>query len=406
MQAQSCPIRSVRQGDYKEIKMDFSIPDEIRLLLDSVRRFVDTEVIPCEAEVEQHNAITDKVVALRAKAQSLGFFAMGMPEEVGGGGLNCLECCLVEEQVGRTTATLVHHVFGRMSHLLLQCKGEQRERYLLPTVRGERNYCFAITEPGAGSDAAGIKTRARKVDGGHVLNGTKHFITSGDLADYAFVTARAEGSDVKANDISVFLVDKGTPGFSVARVQPMMGHHGTGHAELLFDECFVPDGALLGEPGKGLQLMLKHGLARARLVTVGGRSVGQATRLLELSRDYANERMQFGAKIGSFQLVQAMLADMAADIFAARMIMLNTAWELDQGMDVRAKVSIVKLTCSEMLGRVADRAMQIFGGAGYTKDLPIERIYRDCRIMRIWDGTSEIMRLQIAKAVLKSEFTL
>lgn len=386
--------------------MDFSIPSEIRLLLDSVRRFVDAEVIPCEAEVEECNSITPNVEALRAKAQALGYFAMGMPLELGGGGLNCLECCLVEEQIGRTSATLVHHVFGRMSHLLLQCKGEQRDRYLLPTVRGERNYCFAITEPGAGSDAAGIRTRARRVDGGYVLNGTKHFITSGDIADYAIVTARTEGGDVNTHGISLFLVDKGTAGFSVSRIQPMMGHHGTGHAELLFDECFVPDGAVLGELGRGLQLMLKHGLSRARLVTVGGRSVGQATRLLELSRDYANERMQFGSKIGSFQLVQAMLADMAADIFAARMIMLNTAWELDQGIDVKAKVAIVKLTCSEMLGRVADRAMQIFGGAGYTRDLPIERIYRDCRIMRIWDGTSEIMRLQIAKAVLNSEFSL
>lgn len=384
--------------------IDFSVPQDIALLLESLRRFVEAEVIPCEAAVEERDALTPHLADLRKKSQALGYFAMGMPVEVGGGGLNCVESCLVEEQIGRTSATLVHYVFGRMSHLLLLCEGEQRERYLLPTVRGDINYCFAITEPDAGSDAAGIKTRAVRVDGGYVLNGCKHFITSGDTADYAIVTARTEQTDgMETGGISLFLVDKGTPGFNVSRRQAMMGHRGTGHAELVFDDCFINAASLLGGQGHGLRLMLQHGLSRARLVTVGGRSVGQATRLLEMSRDYANERVQFGKLIGSFQMVQAMLADMATDIFAARMMMLNAAWELDCGVEARGKVAMVKVFCSEMLGRVADRAMQIFGGAGYTRDLPIERIYRDSRIMRIWDGTSEVLRLQIAKSILRSE---
>ncbi|MFT3820605.1 MAG: acyl-CoA dehydrogenase family protein [Rubrivivax sp.] len=378
--------------------IDFSIPEDTRLLLDSLRRFVDTEVVPLEAETEATDSITPRVTTLRRRAQELGYFAMGMPADVGGGGLNCVESCLVEEQIGRTSATLVHLVFGRLSRLLLLCEGEQRERYLLPTVRGEKNYCFAITEPGAGSDAAGIRTRAARASGGYVLNGTKHFITFGDTADYAIVTART--GDVNSRDIGLFLVDKGTPGFSVVRRQQMMGHRGTGHAELNFADCFVPESHVLGDPRKGLQAVLEHGLSHARLVTVGGRSVAQATRLLEMARDYAKQRTQFGAPIGNFQLVQAMLADMVSDILAVRLLMLNTAWELDQGIDVRGKVAIVKVQASEMLGRVADRAMQIFGGAGYTTDLPIERIYRDCRVMRIWDGASEVMRLQIAKAVL------
>ena len=386
--------------------IDFAIPKDIELLLATLRKFVDTEVIPCEAEVDDSDALPERATKLRRKAQELGYFAMGMPAEVGGGGLGCVESCLVEEQIGRTSATLVHHVFGRMSHLLLLCEGEQRDLYLLPTVRGERNYCFAITEPEAGSDAAGIKTRASRVDGGYVLNGRKHFITQGDTADYAIVTARTAPESPEGGAISLFLVDQGTPWFSVSRRQPMMGHRGTGHAELVFQDCFVGDSALLGARGNGLQLMLQHGLSRARLVTVGGRSVGQATRLLEMARDYANARTQFGKAIGSFQLVQAMLADMATDIFAARLMMLNAAWELDRGLEQRGKIAMVKVFCSEMLGRVADRAMQIFGGAGYTRDLPIERIYRDCRVMRIWDGTSEVLRLQIAKSLLRSELVL
>jgi acyl-CoA dehydrogenase len=386
--------------------IDFSVSNEIELLLGSLRRFVEGEVIPCEAEVEESDAVTPRVAELRKKAQELGYFAMSMPVEVGGGGLDCVESCLVEEQIGRTSATLVHLVFGRMSHLLLLCEGEQRERYLLPTVRGERNYCFAITEPEAGSDAAGIKTRATRVDGGYVLNGGKHFITFGDTADYAIVTARTEPETPHSGVISLFLVDRAAPGFTVSRRQQMMGHRGTGHAELVFEDCFVADSGLLGTRGNGLQLMLQHGLSRARLVTVGGRSVGQATRLLEMARDYANTRVQFGKPIGSFQLVQAMLADMATDIFAARMMMLNAAWELDRGVDARGKIAMVKVFCSEMLGRVADRAMQIFGGAGYTRDLPIERIYRDSRVMRIWDGSSEVLRLQIAKLLLRSELAL
>jgi acyl-CoA dehydrogenase len=378
--------------------IDFSIPEDTRLLLNSLRRFVDTEVLPLEAEVEATDSISQRVLAVRAKAHELGFFAMSMPTDVGGGGLNCVESCLVEEQIGRTSATLVHSVFGRMSRLLLLCEGAQREKYLLPTVRGSKSYCFAITEPEAGSDAAGIRTRATRASGGYVINGTKHFITFGDTADYAIVTARTGGIDGK--DIGLFFVDAGAPGFSVVRRQQMMGHRGTGHAELNFSDCFVPESQVLGDPRKGLQTVLEHGLSHARLVTVGGRSVAQATRLLEMSRDYANQRTQFGTAIGKFQLVQAMLADMVSDILAMRLLMLNAAWELDQGIDVRAKVAIVKVQASEMLGRVADRAMQIFGGTGYTTDLPIERIYRDSRVMRIWDGTSEVMRLQIAKSVL------
>jgi acyl-CoA dehydrogenase len=185
----------------------------------------------------------------------------------------------------------------------------------------------------------------------------------------------------------------------------MMGGHGCGHAELSFDECRVPADALLGELGRGFPLIMES-VSRVRLANIGARAVGLASRVLEMSRRYANERVQFGKPIGEFQMIQKMIADMGTEIFAARMMVLNTAWELDQGRDVREKVSMVKLFASEMMGRVADSGMQIFGGMGYTTDLPLERIYRDCRVMRIYDGTSEIHRTLIARHVLANGATV
>ncbi len=386
--------------------IDFAIPDDTRLLTETVRRFVTQEVQPLEAEVEALGEVpADRLRALKARAQALGLFAMNMPEEVGGGGLSVLEMCLVEEELGKTSDALIRRVFGQVYPMLLACRGDQRERYLLPTVRGEKIVAMAITEPGAGSDAAAISTTARPEGGGWVIDGSKHYISDGDVADYTIVMAVTDREKRARGGITLFLVDRETPGFTVARRQPMMGHRGYGHAELAFEGCRIPEDAVLGEVGGGFKLIMGS-VSGIRLGHIGARCVGMATRVLEMMRAHATERRQFGQPIGEFQMVQQMIADSAAEIFAARMMVLNTAWEIDRGNDARDKVSMVKFYASEMLGRVADRGIQLFGGAGYSKELPLERIARDARVTRIYDGTSEIHRMLVARGVMKNGLSL
>ncbi|CAN5230888.1 acyl-CoA dehydrogenase family protein [soil metagenome] len=385
---------------------DFSIPSETQLLVDTVRRFVTQEVQPLENETEALGHVPpDALKRVRGKAQELGLFAMNMPEDCGGGGLDNVTMCLVEEEFGKTSDALIRRVFGQVYPMLLACNAAQRETYLLPTVKGEKICAMAITEPGAGSDAASISTTARLEGDRWVLNGGKHFISDGDIADYVIVMALTDKEKRARGGITLFLVDKGTPGFTVNRVQPMMGHRGYGHAELSFDECSIPADAVLGEVGGGFKLIM-NSVAGIRLAHIGARAVGMASRVLEMMRTYAAERKQFGQPIGDFQMVQQMIADSATEIFATRMMVLNTAWELDQGREPRDKVSMVKLYASELIGRVADRGIQVFGGMGFCKDLPLERIYRDSRVTRLYDGTSEIHRMLIAKAVIKNGLVL
>lgn len=382
--------------------IDFSLPDDTRLLVDTVQRFVETEVQPLEEEVEREGRVpAERLEGVRAKARDLGLFAMNMPLEVGGGGLSCLEHCLVEEQLGKTTDALIRRVFGQVYPMLMACRGEQVERYLLPTVRGEKVCAMAITEPGAGSDAASISTTAHLDGDTWVLNGSKHFISDGDIADYTIVMALTDRDKRARGGITLFLVDRDHPGFSVARTQPMMGHRGYGHAELFFENCRIPRGAVLGEVGNGFKLIMQSVL-QIRLAHIGARAVGMAQRALEMMRTYAGERRQFGQPIGDFQMVQKMIADSATEIFAVKMMVLNAAWEIDQGLEPRDKVSMIKVAASEMQGRVVDRAIQVFGGMGYAKELPLERMYRDARVTRIYDGTSEIHRMLIARSTIKN----
>ena len=386
--------------------IDFSIPSESRLLADTVRKFVTQEVQPLEAETETTGMIpADKLRVVRDKAHSLGLFAMNMPESVGGGGLSNVDMCLVEEELGKTSDALIRRIFGQVYPMLMACVGPQRDDYLLPTVRGEKVCAMAITEPGAGSDAASISTAARLDGDEWVLDGRKHFISDGDIADYVIVMALTDKEKRAKGGITLFLVDKGTPGFHVTGKQPMMGHRGYGHAELVFENCRIPRDNVLGELGGGFRLIMES-VASIRLAHIGARACGMAQRVLELMRNHATQRTQFGQPIGEFQMIQQMIADSATEIFATRMMVLNTAWELDQGNDVRDKVSMVKLYASEMIGRVADRGIQIFGGMGFTKEMPLERIYRDSRVTRIYDGTSEIHRMLIARSVIKRGLTL
>ena len=374
--------------------IDFSLSNEARMLVSTVKRFVENELNPLEAEIESSNTLDPEVAqGLRRKALELGLWAMHMPQEVGGGGLSTVEFCLVNEQIGRTKDVLARRAFGHVPSILVRCVGGQREKYLHAAMRGDLHVSVAMSEPEAGSDANSIKTTARREGDGWLLNGSKHFISDADVAGAFIVTARCE------EGVSCFLVDRDTPGFELGRRQDMMGHRGTHQHEMAFTNCRIGPDQLLGEAGRGMSLVL--GLINvARLAYVGARALGMASKLLEMSAGFAQQRTQFGAPIGSFQMVQKMLADMQTEIYAARMMLLNAAWEIDQGRDARDRVSMVKLFASEMLGRVADSAVQIFGGMGYCTELPIERYYRDARVFRLYDGTSEIHRVMIARSLL------
>ena len=378
---------------------DFSPDETTRLLLDTVQGFVRIELFPLEAEVERDGTLApDRAAEIFARSRALGLYAMNMPSELGGGGLNAVQICLVEEQFGHTKDILIRRAFGNAYEVLLECRGDQRERWLAPVVRGERVCSIAITEPEAGSDAAGIRTRATEAGDGWRLNGSKHYVSDGLFSDF-FVVSAVTDPEAGRRGISLFLVDKAMDGVRIGRDQPMMGLAGTSHVELFFDDVALGPDHLLGEPGRGLALIFTT-LGRIRLAHIGARALGLSRRLLDAMTDHANERRQFDRRIGDFQLVQQMIADSAMEIASARLLMLHTAWRIDRGEPAREGISMVKVQASETLGRVADRAVQIFGGAGYCRDQPIERIYRDARIFRIYDGTSEIHRSIIARGLL------
>ncbi len=380
--------------------MDLQLTDEQRLLVETVRRFVADELMPLEDEVEAKGALdSTKARAIFEKSKALGLYAINIPTEYGGGGLNALDTCLAEEQFGRTTDILIRRAFGNVYEVLLLATPEQRTRWLGPAVRGERTFSVCFTEPEAGSDAAGIKTRAVRDGAGWRLTGQKIFISDGMFSDF-FVVSAVTDPAAGAKGISLFLVDKDMPGVGVGRDQPMMGLRGTSHIELFFDNVRLEPIHLLGKEGRGLNHAFET-LGRIRLAHIGARAVGKAARILEMTTEYARERRQFGRPIGEFQMVAQMLADSAMEINAARLLVLQAASVIDQGHDARERISMVKVYAAEMLGRVADRAVQVHGGMGYCRDLPIERFYRDARIFRIYDGTSEIHRGVIGRAMLK-----
>ena len=385
--------------------MDFSLSGEQRLLVATIRGFVDDELRPLEAGVEEAGCLADDVAdSIRAKSQALGLYAVNIPAEYGGGGLSVLDWMIAEEQFGRTSDILIRRAFGNVYEILLEGTPAQIEEYLLPAVRGERTFSVAFTEPEAGSDAAAISTSAVRQGDGWVLNGAKHFISDGLYSDFFIVTAVTD-SAAGARGISTFILDKGLPGFTIGRDQPMMGLRGTSHVEMRFEDVVLDEGRLLGQEGQGLKLALAT-LGRVRLAQVAARAVGKAGMILHSCLGYARDRRQFGSAIGDFQLVQQMLADSAMEVNACRLALWQTASRIDSGDEARGAISMLKVQASEMLGRVVDRAVQIFGGAGYCRDLPIERYYRDARIARIYDGTSEIHRMVMARQMMKGDVGL
>ena len=382
--------------------MDFSLTEEQRLLVGTIREFVHRELKPLEEDVEANGYLADDVAKeIRQKSQALGLYAVNIPREFGGGGLSVLEWMMAEEQFGRTSDILIRRAFGNVYEILLEASEKQKQTYLLPAVKGDRTFSIAFTEPEAGSDAAAIKTRAERSGVGWVLNGSKHFISDGLFSDFFVVTAVTD-SMAGVHGISTFIVEKGMTGFTIGRDQPMMGLRGTSHVEMQFENVGLSSDHLLGSEGQGLKLAFAT-LGRVRLAQVVARSIGKATLVMDQCLDYARERRQFGAPIGDFQMIQQMLADSAMEINGTRLALWHTASRIDAGEEVRGSISMLKVQAAEMLGHVVDRAVQIFGGAGYCRDLPIERYYRDARIYRIYDGTSEIHRAVLAKQMMRGD---
>ena len=385
--------------------MDFSLSEEQHLLVSSIRGFIESELRPLEEDIEKTGRLADDVTSeIRAKSQELGLYAVNIPTKYGGGGLSVLDWMIAEEQFGRTSDILVRRAFGNVYEILLEGTDAQIETYLIPAVRGDRTFSVAFTEPEAGSDAAAIKTRAVRKNDGWVLNGSKHFISDGLYSDFFIVTA-VTNPDAGARGISTFILDKGLAGFTVGRDQPMMGLKGTSHVEMHFENVKLNEGCLLGKEGQGLKLALAT-LGRVRLAQVSARAVGRSSMILDSCLRYSKDRRQFGSPIGEFQMIQHMLADSAMEINACRLALWQTASRIDAGEEARGAISMLKVQASEMLGRVVDRAVQIYGGAGYCCDLPIERYYRDARIARIYDGTSEIHRMVMARQMMKGDVGL
>jgi acyl-CoA dehydrogenase len=382
--------------------MEFGLTPEQHMLVESLRAFVEKELIPHEELVERTDRLPPELAAeIRRKAIEAGFYAANMPEELGGGGLDNVSVALLERELGRANYAL-HWTVARPSNILRACQGEQIERYLKPTIRGERVECLAMTEPGAGSDLRSMTTRAVR-DGDHyVINGRKHFISHADVADYVILFAASGVEETKRGSkkkITSFLVDKETPGFEVTEGYHSVSHRGYHNCQLVFTDCRVHVSQILGEEHRGFEVA-NDWLGNTRL-QVAATCVGRAQRAIELATEWAASRKQFGQTIGKYQGVSFKLADMATECAAAELLTLMAAWKLDQGTMTDADAAMAKLYATEMLARVTDQAIQIYGGMGLMSLLPLERLWRDARVERIWDGTSEIQRHIISRAMLR-----
>ena len=382
--------------------MQFGLSEEQEMIVSTVRSFVENEIYPHEELVERTGEVPEEIAAeIKRKTLELGFYACNFPEEVGGAGLGHLDFALVERELGRGSMAL-NHFFGRPQNILMACEGDQRERYLLPAVRGERMDALAMTEPGAGSDIRGMKCSAVRDGGDWVLNGTKHFISGAEHADFIIVfVATGEDQTPKGpkKRITTFLVDRGTPGFTIRDGYESVSHRGYRNMILDFDDCRLPDAQVLGAVDGGFDVMNEW--LYATRITVAAMCVGRARRAFDYALDYAAQREQFGQPIGKFQGVGFQIADMITEIDAADYLTLAAADRLDKGLSANREIASAKLYASEMLARVTDAAIQIHGGMGLMNDFPVERFWRDARVERIWDGTSEIQRHIISRDLLR-----
>ena len=383
--------------------MHFALTEEQQMIVDTTRAFVENELYPHEAEVERTGHLRMELVReIQSKAIETGLYAANMPEEVGGAGLDTLTWLLYEKELGRANYALHWTCVARPSNILLAGTKEQQEKYLFPCIKGETWDCLAMTEPGAGSDLRGMSASAKPDGDDFILNGTKHFISHADIAGFAIVfmaTGEEETPRGPKKLITAFFVDKYTPGFTVRDGYRNVSHRGYTNSVLEFDNCRLPKSAVLGEVHKGFQVA-NDWLGATRL-QVAATSLGRAERAFDHALAYAAERKQFGQQISKFQGVSFKLADMATEIKAANLLLLEAAWKFDQGTVTEADMSMAKLKATEVLAMVADEAIQIHGGMGLMEELPLERIWRDARVERIWEGTSEIQRHIISRDLLR-----
>ena len=379
--------------------MNFTLDEKTNAQVLKLRHFIKKELQPLEEEVEATGILESSfATVIFENSRALGFYGMNIPAEHGGGGCNAVQMVYLEQEMGQTTDPLVRRAFGNVYEVLLACNEAQRQQWLLPCVKGERTCSIAMTEPQAGSDSARITATAKPDGDGWILNAYKCPVGDGLFSDFYVVSARSENVE-GSRGISLFLVDRSMPGVEVVRDMPMMGLRGSTHVEIKFDNVKLGPENLLGERGRGLSLLLST-IGRIRLFHIGARSIGMARKVLKMMTERANQREQFGKPIGEFQMIQQMLADSLTELSCAHLLVLDAASEIDRGLDPREKVSMVKINSSETLGRIADRAVQLFGAMGYCKDFPLERIYRDCRVLRIYDGTSEIHRMVVSRGLM------
>ncbi|MFM1813403.1 MAG: hypothetical protein RLZ98_98 [Pseudomonadota bacterium] len=382
--------------------MDFELPEELQLLQETVRRFVDTELIPLEGKSLENGRLKPGVEAqLTAKCRELGLWQIDVPEEYGGQGLGLLACSVVWAELGRTVAlpTRGHRILGpEVRPVLYRLEGEMREKYLFPSMRGEITSCFAQTEPDAGSDPGSMRTTAVR-DGDHyVINGTKRFITGADSADFIILMAATDREKGSRGGISCFIVDRDTTGIKLTTsYETLTDEHPW---EIVFEDVRVPASHLVGEEGKGFGLGQKW-LTIGR-VKQGSRALGATRRCLELASSYARQRVTFGRPIADRQAISFRLVDAYVQLEAAELLVRRMAAKYDAGDDDRNRAYAVKLFCTEMAWQAADMCLQVHGGIGLTRDLPVERLWRDQRSHMITEGTPEIMRMALARHVLKT----
>ena len=382
--------------------MYLELTDEQSMIVDTTRDFLEKEIYPHEKIVEKTGEVPRELGAeIARKCKEIGFFAANFPEKLGGGGMNHLEFTLLERELGRGSNALTVF-FGRPSGILMACNNLQKDKYLIPAIKGEKFDALAMTEPGAGSDVRGMECTGQRKGGDWIVNGTKHFISHADIADFVIVfiaTGEEETEKGKKKKISCFLVDRGTPGFEICGGYNSVSHRGYKNCILRFDECRLSNDQVLGEVHRGFDIA-NEWLYATRL-TVAATSVGRARRAFELTLPFTTERQQFGKKISQFQGVSFQLADMITEIDAADLLTLSAASKLDNKIPANREIASAKLYATEMLARVTDTCIQLHGGMGLMDDLPFERFWRDARIERIWDGTSEIQRHIISRELLR-----
>ncbi|MGK3200975.1 acyl-CoA dehydrogenase family protein [Amycolatopsis sp. MEPSY49] len=379
--------------------MDFSLSTEEREVRDWVRTFVQRELIPLEQEVlrreraHQPGLTGEELKDLQLKAKESGFWGVLTPEEYGGMGLSAVMAALLEAELGRTFVPF--RFGGAADNILFHANEEQKQTYLLPTISGERKSCFAITEPGAGSDAKAIRTTARKDGTDWIINGEKTFITGGNEADFTMVFAITDPEKGANGGVTCFLVDR-EAGWKSEYIDTM-GEWGP--ASLIFQDVRVPETQILGEEGRGFELAMQW-IGQGRYL-LPARAIGSCERLITMAIEHANTRETFGQKIAERQAIQWMIADSGVELEALRWLVLNAAWQVDQGLDSRHAQSMAKLYGGQKANEIVDRVLQIHGGMGYTRELPVERWYRELRLLRIYEGTDEIQRRTIARNLLK-----